>query len=234
MKYRFVKALIVIAVPLVLTGCGKKAETTPVDTITETVTETPIPETVEEDLVNEGIEVTPTPEVEETETLDESAFYVTTLYAVGEISVFAEPSEDAEVIGTYTTREEVSTLGILHEAEFYKVQYDETTTGYVRTVDLEDEAGSYDEETNSELVEETPETDVEEGVTTETGIEETPAPETNNSLPSDSNLGGLTDQQIEDILIDSGFGDEYIHDPSQDTELELNWDVTGATPHTVQ
>lgn len=186
-----------------------------------------------------GIEVTPTisPEVEETETLDESAFYVTTLYAVGEISVFAEPSEDAEVIGTIADHVGVSTLGLLHEAEFYKVQYDETTTGYVRVVDLEEESGSYDEETNSELVEETPETDVEEEVTTETGIEETPAPETNNSLPSDSNLGGLTEEEIQDILIQDGFGGASEgYDPNAEIP-EFNFgqgDYSNIPDHTVQ
>lgn len=226
-KFKLVLAMTVLTVPLACTGCGKDVEEVPVDDTqasVESTINTEVNETIEEDLADEGIEVTPTPtpEVEETETLDESAFYVTTLYAVGEICVFAEPSEDAEVIGTIADRVGVSTLGLLHKAEFYKVQYDETTTGYVRVVDLEEESGSYDEETNSELVEETPETDVEEGVTTETGIEETPTPETNNSLPSDSNLGGLTEEEIQDILIQDGFGDpEYIYDPSQDEEFTL-------------
>lgn len=145
-ELRALLAVTVIAVPLVFTtGCGKKEETTPVDTITETVTETPIPETVEEDLVNEGIEVTPTPEAEET--LDDSEMYVGDMYAVGEISVYAEPSEDAEVISTLADGEKVTSLGILHEAEFYKVSTD-TLEGYVRTVDLEDEGGDYTEENN--------------------------------------------------------------------------------------
>ena len=127
-ELRALLAVTVIAVPLVFTtGCGKKAETTPVDTITETVSPTPIPETIEEDLTDEGIEVTPTPEEEEV--LDDSEMYVGDMYAVGEISVYAEPSEDAEVISTLSDGEKVTALGILHEAEFYKVSTD-TLEGY--------------------------------------------------------------------------------------------------------
>ena len=186
MKYRYaVLAVTVIAVPLVFTtGCGKKAEA-PADTVvTETVTETPIPETVEEDLVNEGIEVTPTPEAEET--LDDSEMYVGDMYAVGEISVYAEPSEDAEVISTLSDGEKVTALGILHEAEFYKVSTDDTLEGYVRTVDLEDEGGDYTEENNEVVT-------AEETAPEETKPEETadPVVDTANGVSYDSEAGIL-------------------------------------------
>ena len=145
-ELRALLAVTVIAVPLVFTtGCGKKTEA-PADTVvTEAVSPTPILETVEEDLADEGIGVTPTPEAEET--LDDSEMYIGDMYAVGEISVYAEPSEDAEVISTLADGEKVTSLGILHEAEFYKVSTD-TLEGYVRTVDLEDEGGDYTEENN--------------------------------------------------------------------------------------
>ena len=184
-KFKLVLAMTVLTVPLVFTtGCGKKAETTPVDTVTETVSTTPIPETIEEDLTDEGIEVTPTPEAEEV--LDDSEMYVGDMYAVGEISVYAEPSEDAEVISTLSDGEKVTALGILHEAEFYKVSTDDTLEGYVRTVDLEDEGGDYTEENNEVVT-------AEETAPEETKPEETadPVVDTANGVSYDSEAGIL-------------------------------------------
>lgn len=181
-KFKLVLAVTVIAVPLVFTtGCGKKAETTPVDTVTETVTETPIPETIEETVEETIPDVT----IPEEEVLDDSEMYVGDMYAVGEVSIFAEPSEDAEVIGTLADGEKVTSLGILHEAEFYKVSTD-TLEGYVRTVDLEDEGGDYTEENNEVVT-------AEETAPEETKPEETadPVVDTANGVSYDSEAGIL-------------------------------------------
>ena len=237
-KFKLVLAMTVITVPLAFTGCGKDVEEVPVEDTqasVESTINTEVNETIEEDLADEGIGVdestptpTPTPEVTE-EVLDTDPMYITTMLTVSEVNVFATADETAEVIGTLPENTEVSTLGILHEAQFYQVQYDDATVGYIRTVDLCDLVGEYEEPTEDVT------TNV-EVVEPESVTEETPAPEANNSLPSDSNLGGLTDQQLQDILIESGFGgasegyDPYAPVP----EFEMDWDSTGAIPHTVQ
>ena len=181
-KFKSVLAVTVIAVPLVFTtGCGKKTEA-PADTVvTETVTETPIPETIEETVEETIPDVT----IPEEEVLDDSEMYVGDMYAVGEISVYAEPSEDAEVISTLSDGEKVTALGILHEAEFYKVSTD-TLEGYVRTVDLEDEGGDYTEENNEVVT-------AEETAPEETKPEETadPVVDTANGVSYDSEAGIL-------------------------------------------
>lgn len=120
-ELRALLAVTVIAVPLVFTtGCGKKAETTPVDTITETVSPTPIPETIEEDLTDEGIEVTPTPEAEET--LDESM--AGTYYVISEdgIPAYGENDLSSEVVETIPYDTEVTVLGMSTETNLFKVQ----------------------------------------------------------------------------------------------------------------
>ena len=120
-ELRALLAVTVIAVPLVFTtGCGKKAETTPVDTITETVSPTPIPETIEEDLADEGIEVTPTPEAEET--LDESM--AGTYYVISEdgIPAYGENDLGSEVVETIPYDTEVTVLGMSTETNLFKVQ----------------------------------------------------------------------------------------------------------------
>ena len=120
-ELRALLAVTVIAVPLVFTtGCGKKAETTPVDTITETVSPTPIPETIEEDLADEGIEVTPTPEAEEV--LDESM--AGTYYVISEdgIPAYGENDPDSEVVETIPYDTEVTVLGMSTETNLFKVQ----------------------------------------------------------------------------------------------------------------
>lgn len=221
MRKKDVRALLtvtVITVPLVFaTGCGKKTDNTAVEpTVRAEITAT-IEEQVEtiEESVAESI-----PDVsfeEPDETLDESELYVGDMYAIGEVSVYAEPSEDAEVIGTLSDGEKVSVLGILHEAEFYKVSTD-TLEGYVRTVDLEDENGLYDEETN---------TDTEEN----SGEQKT-----SNSQTSSSNAGGLSDEELQSILNQYGFGDpSYQYDPSKDGSYTFGeGDYSGIPDHTVQ
>ena len=125
MKYKFLITFVVIAVPLVFaTGCGKKTDNTAVEPtvqaeITATIEEQA--ETIEESVAESIPDIT---FEEPDETLDESEEYAGVMYAVGEVSIFAEPSGDAEVIGTLSEGEEVSVLGILHEAEFYKVSTD--------------------------------------------------------------------------------------------------------------
>ena len=112
-------------------------------------------------------------------------------------------------------------MGILHEAEFYKVSTD-TLEGYVRTVDLTDENGLYDEETNA---------DTSEG-TSDGGTYEQ---ESNNSLPSSSNAGGLTDEELQDILSQGGFDPSYQYDPSEDGDYTFGQgDYSGIPDHTVQ
>ena len=222
-EFKALLAVSVIAVPLVFsTGCGKKTDNTAVEPtvqaeITATIEEQA--ETIEES-VAESI-----PDVsfeEPDETLDESEEYAGVMYAVGEVSIFAEPSEDAEVIGTLSEGEEVSVLGILHEAEFYKVSTD-TLEGYVRTVDLMDENGLYDEEKNSDTSD-------------SSSSDSTYTQESKNSLPSSSNTGGLTDKELQAILEQGGFGDpSYMYDPSKDGgPTELDYDTTGGIPHKVQ
>ena len=120
-ELRALLAVTVIAVPLVFTtGCGKKTEA-PADTVvTETVTETPIPETIEEDLADEGIEVTPTPEAEET--LDESM--AGTYYVISEdgIPAYGENDLGSEVVETIPYDTEVTVLGMSTETNLFKVQ----------------------------------------------------------------------------------------------------------------
>ena len=120
-ELRALLAVTVIAVPLVFTtGCGKKAEA-PADTVvTETVSPTPIPETIEEDLTDEGIEVTPTPEAEET--LDESM--AGTYYVISEdgIPAYGENDLDSEVVETIPYDTEVTVLGMSTETNLFKVQ----------------------------------------------------------------------------------------------------------------
>ena len=125
-ELRALLAVTVIAVPLVFTtGCGKKTEA-PADTVvTETVTETPIPETIEEDLADEGIEVTPTPEAEET--LDESM--AGTYYVISEdgIPAYGENDPDSEVVETIPYDTEVTVLGMSTETSLFKVQLTDST-----------------------------------------------------------------------------------------------------------
>lgn len=120
-ELRALLAVTVIAVPLVFTtGCGKKTEA-PADTVvTETVSPTPIPETIEEDLADEGIEVTPTPEAEET--LDESM--AGTYYVISEdgIPAYGENDPDSEVVETIPYDTEVTVLGMSTETNLFKVQ----------------------------------------------------------------------------------------------------------------
>ena len=219
-EFKALLAVSVIAVPLVFaTGCGKKTDNTAVEpTVQAEITATieAQAETIEES-VEESM-----PDVSFDETLDESEEYVGVMYAVGEVSIFAEPSEDAEVIGTLSEGEEVSVLGILHEAEFYKVSTD-TLEGYVRTVDLMDENGLYDEEKNADTSD-------------SSSSDSTYTQESKNSLPSSSNTGGLTDEELQAILEQGGFGDpSYMYDPANDDgPTELDYDTTGGTPHKVQ
>ena len=200
-------AVTVMTVPLIFTGCGKGAEEVPttdavVESVVETVVESAV-ETIEADLANEGIEVTPTIEAEEAEEVEEvdtSPIYVTTMLTVGEIDVYAEADETAEVIGMLPKDTEVSVLGILHESDFFQVQYDEETVAYIRTVDLCDLWGEYDEKNN---LSENETADFDPSI-----------------LVTDSS--GLTDEEWIQFLAEHGFEGASLYDPSKDTECDLS------------
>lgn len=118
-ELRALLAVTVIAVPLVFTtGCGKKAEA-PADTVvTEAVSTTPIPETIEETVEETIPDVT----IPEEEVLDESM--AGTYYVISEdgIPAYGENDPDSEVVETIPYDTEVTVLGMSTETDLFKVQ----------------------------------------------------------------------------------------------------------------
>lgn len=118
MKYRFVKALIVIAVPLVFTtGCGKKTEA-PADTVvTEAVSTTPIPETIEETVEETIPDVT----IPEEEVLDESMAGVYYVISEDGVSAYSDNDVASEVVETIPYDAELTVLGMSEDTSLFKV-----------------------------------------------------------------------------------------------------------------
>ena len=238
-ELRALLAVTVIAVPLVFaTGCGKK--TTPAPVGSEPVVQETVPYSTPEDdpnvqtpesLPDDVVSVTPTePQITEPEgeVLDTDSMYICDMYAVSDISVYEEPVEGGSVIATVAKGGKVSVLGILHEAQFYKVSY-ETFEGYVRLVDLEDENGLYDEITNQERLENSEQTKVEEQVQPPTQPQEIVSQETETSRQFDALMEQALSQYTMEELIEmqkeyerqvqekyDAEVAEYIHDPSKD------------------
>lgn len=126
-ELRALLAVTVIAVPLVFaTGCGKKTESMPVETATQTVTETvsstPIPES------SEGVVEVPepsesTPEVSVVEdSLDESMKGTYFVVAEEGIPAYAEDSIDAEVLKTIPYGTQLTGFGMSMNTHLFKVQ----------------------------------------------------------------------------------------------------------------
>ncbi len=199
-----VLAVTMLAIPVSLTGCSSAVEELPVETseiVSEVISDTEVSETIEEDLSDMGIEV------EESDALDDSDIYITTMYCTGNINVYVEPSETAEILGTLADQTAVSTLGIHHISQFFKVELDDGTIGYIRTVDLT-EFGEYNEETDLVADEET--TSESQAGTGNVGGAGGNNPQTNTN--PDDPLG---------ILEQGGFGDEWTHDPGQDEDFQM-------------
>ena len=200
-----------------------------------------------------GIEVSPTePQITEPEgeILDTDSMYICDMYAVSDISVYEEPVEGGNVIATVAKGGKVSVLGILHEAQFYKVS-SETFEGYVRLVDLEDELGLYDEITNQERLENSEQTKVEEPVQPPTQPQE-------QEIVSGINVENLdpifrealeqytleeliemqreydshAQERADEIAREAGY--YHPHDPSKDGDFQMDYDVSGIPAHIVQ
>ena len=117
-ELRALLAVTVIAVPLVFTtGCGKKAETTPVDTVTETVSTTPIPETIEETVEETIPDVT----IPEEEVLDESMAGVYYVISEDGVSAYSDNDVASEVVETIPYDAELTVLGMSEDTSLFKV-----------------------------------------------------------------------------------------------------------------
>lgn len=203
-----VLAVTMLAIPVSLTGCSSDVEELPVETseiVLEVISDTEVSETIEEDLSDTGIEI------EESDALDDSAIYITTMYCTGNINVYVEPSETAEILGTLPDQTAVSTLGIHHISQFFKVELDDGTIGYIRTVDLT-EFGEYNEETD--LVDEIPadETDSEDVDTTTGGG--------GSNSTDNMNMGGMSDDDFMNLLEQNGFGGGEYYAPGESADGE--------------
>ena len=196
-----VLAVTMLTIPVALTGCateGVEDLNQTSEVVVEAVSENDVSETIEEDLASEGIVI------EDEDALDDSALYVGDRYCVGQVNVYAEPSESAEIVGTLADQTVVQVMGIHHVSQFYKASVDGEEVGYIRTVDLT-EFGEYNEETDL----------VEEEETTETVSESQTIAGDNDSqinVNPDDPLG---------ILEQGGFGDEWTHDPGQDEDFQM-------------
>lgn len=216
-----VLAVTMLAVPVAFVGCGGNGDVTQEVTpsVNEAVvesTETPSNNEVSENIV-----------IEETDDLDEDGMYVGERYCTGETNLYAEPSETAEVIMVLEEGTAVQAMGIHHVSQFYKVTLDDSTIGYIRTVDLT-EFGEYDELTNDALLES-------EGADEETSDVGT-GDSTSSSSGSDSGsvpTTGIVNNVDMGSMIDQGWV------PTTDTGMDEEFtfgqgDYSELPPHTIQ
>ena len=213
-KMMAVLAVTVLAIPVAMSGCGKSSEEVPADDTVVSVDEsnTVVNDTIEEDLSDMGIEV-------EDNNLDESM--AGTYYVIAEdgIPYYAEDDTTSEVLGTLAYDTEVTSLGMSLKTNLFQIELEDGTKVWVENGDLDTFRGGYDEEVNLVKDEDT-----------ETKEEPEYTPQTNNSLPADSNSGSLTDAEFNAILEQYGFapqdntsGSSGGYDPSAPIP-EFQWD----------
>ena len=224
-KMMAVLAVTVLAIPVAMSGCGKSSEEVPADDTVVSVDEsnTVVNDTIEEDLSDMGIVVE--------SDLDESM--AGTYYVIAEdgIPYYAEDDTTSEVLGTLAYDTEVTSLGMSLKTNLFQIELEDGTKVWVENGDLDTFRGGYDEEVNLVKDEDT-----------ETKEEPEYTPQTNNSLPADSNSGSLTDAEFNAILEQYGFapqdntsGSSGGYDPSAPIpEFQMNYDPTGIPSHTVQ
>ena len=135
-RKKSVLVVTILAILVVFSGCGNTD-----DTVVASQTDMNVSDGIEDGLADMGITVETETEAEE---LDADAIYVTDMLTVGKINVYSENSEDSDIIGELEEGVTVSVLGMYHVSQFYQVQYNDTTIGYVRTVDLCDIHGEYE------------------------------------------------------------------------------------------
>ena len=213
-----VLAVTVLAIPVAMSGCGKPDDTASIDTdttVTETVTDNTVSETIEEDLSNMGIVVE--------SDLDESM--AGTYYVIAEegIPYYAEDDTTSEVLGTLAYDTEVISLGMSQKTSLFQIELEDGSRVWVENGNLDTFKGGYDEDIHL----------VKDGDKTKEESEYTP--QTNNSLPADSNSGFLTDEELNNILIQYGFSPESSYNPANDEEYVFGQgDYSDIVPHTVQ
>ena len=219
-KMMAVLAVTVLAIPVAMSGCGKADAPTvdePVDdTVVETQTNTEVNDTIEEDLSDMGIEV-------EDNNLDESM--AGTYYVIAEegIPYYAEDDTTSEVLGTLAYDTEVISLGMSQKTSLFQIELEDGSRVWVENGNLDTFKGGYDEDIHL----------VKDGDKTKEESEYTP--QTNNSLPADSNSGFLTDEELNNILIQYGFSPESSYNPANDEEYVFGQgDYSDIVPHTVQ
>lgn len=218
-KMLAVLAVTVLAIPVAMSGCGKSSEEVPADDTVVSVDEsnTVVNDTIEEDLSDMGIEV-------EDNNLDESM--AGTYYVIAEdgIPYYAEDDTASEVLGTLEYDTEVTSLGMSLKTNLFQIELEDGTKVWVENGDLDTFRGGYDESVNLVKDEDT-----------ETKEEPEYTPQTNNSLPADSNSGSLTDAEFNAILEQYGFapqdntsGSSGGYDPSAPIpEFVMDTDTTG-------
>ena len=227
-KMMAVLAVTVLAIPVAFSGCGKADAPTvdePVDdTVVETQTNTEVNDTIEEDLSDMGIEVK--------SDLDESM--AGTYYVIAEdgIPYYEEDDTTSEVLGTLAYDTEVISLGMSLKTNLFQIELEDGTKVWVENGNLDTFRGGYDESVNLVKDEDT-----------ETKEEPEYTPQTNNSLPADSNSGSLTDAEFNAILEQYGFAPQDNTSGSSGGYVppeqagEFNWDapvdMTGSNPNVI-
>ena len=215
-------AVTVLTISVSLIGCGKDSVPAESNTVVmEDQTDVVVNETSKEDSANMGIEVE--------SDLDESM--AGTYYVIAEegIPYYAEDDTTSEVLGTLAYDTEVTSLGMSLKTNLFQIELEDGTKVWVENGDLDTFRGGYDESVNLVKDEDT-----------ETKEEPEYTPQTNNSLPADSNSGSLTDAEFNAILEQYGFapqdntsGSSGGYVPPEQAE-EFNWDnidVSDANPN---
>ena len=189
-----VLAITVMAVPLVLSGCGKDIDEVPVEDTqvsVESTVESEVNETIEEDLADVGIEVTPTPEATPTPTPEVNKVEIDTSMAdtyyiiIQDQNIYKEPDVNSDIITTCIVDTMITVSGIHEESGMFEVvDANGDIIGYVESGFCDTIKGGYQS--------------VEEDTTTST--EDTSDEKTEVEQNADEFMGSLTEEEQQELL----------------------------------
>lgn len=256
-----VLAITVMAVPLVLSGCGKDIDGVPVEDTqvsVESTVESEVNETIEEDLADVGIEVTPTPEATPAPTPEVNKVEIDTSMAdtyyiiIQDQNIYKEPDINSDVITTCIVDTMITVSGIHEESGMFEVvDADGAVIGYVDSGFCDLSKGGYQVDEETAIPDEDTTASTED---TQQGIQPPTQEEAQATLPSSfagepwyEALTPAEKAQVDNALQNSLDGtassgstwaDQYnqgsgsTYDPSQDGNLSLG-DGSGGVPHEV-